>query len=264
MSPYRPVGPAPTPLPEHPRRVALDGAVNFRDLGGYRASDGRRVRSGHIYRSDDLARLTDSDVRILSDLDVRTLCDLRSVSEQAERPDRVSNEPAVRIHSIPITPYRADELVTDVRAGKLSVSEIRTRVREIYRQLALREVAKYATLFEALLLPAALPAVVHCTSGRDRTGFGVALVLVALGVPRATIVYDFAISDRFPRDLSFLLGDSVSPEIVATLTQAHPGYLAAAFDTIVATWGSEQDYLRDALGLTADRLARLRSLLLEP
>lgn len=242
----------------------MDGTVNFRDLGGYKTGDGRRLRSGRIYRSDDLAHLTDSDVQILCDLDVRTVCDLRSVPERAKRPDRVPDELAVRIHSIPITPYRADELVADVRAGKLTVSEIRTRIREIYRRFALREVANYRTLFEALLLPGALPAVVHCTSGRDRTGLGVALVLVALGVPRATIVYDFAISDHFPRDLSFLIGDSASPEIVAALTQAHPGYLAAAFDAIVATWGSEQDYLRDALGVTADHLTRLHSLLLEP
>jgi len=250
--------------PDDPRRVAMEGAVNFRDLGGYRTGDGRRVLRGRLFRSDDLSRLTDSDGRILSELGVRTVCDLRSESERVEMPDRVSDESAIRIHSIPITPHRADELVADVKAGKLSDSDVRTRVRDIYRRFALNEIAAYTSLFETLLLPGALPAVVHCTSGRDRTGLGAALVLVALGVPRPTIVYDFVASDRFVRDLTFLLGDAVSSDIVAALTQAHPSYLAAAFDAIGATWGSERDYLRDALGLTADRLALLRGLLLEP
>ena len=251
------------PLPEHPSRVAMDGAVNFRDLGGYRTADGRRVRRERIYRSDDLAHLTDSDMRVLAELDVRTICDLRSTSERAERPDRLPDESAVRLHAMPITPYRADKLISDVRTGNLSVLDIRTRVREIYRRFALEGIAAYTSLFETLLLPEALPTVVHCASGHDRTGLGAALVLVALGVPRATIVYDFVVSDRFPRDLTFLLGDKVSPEIVAALTHAHPSYLAAAFDAIAANWGSERDYLRDALGLTTSRLTLLRDHLLE-
>jgi protein-tyrosine phosphatase len=53
------------------RRVQLEGGVNFRDLGGYQAVDGRRVRWGQVFRSDNLGRLTDRDVTFLQTMGIR-------------------------------------------------------------------------------------------------------------------------------------------------------------------------------------------------
>jgi protein-tyrosine phosphatase len=104
---------------------------------------------------------------------------------------------------------------------------------------------------------------IHCTSGRDRTGFASAVLLMAMGVPRATIAEDYALSNQYRRDLTFQIGGSVQAEVMATLTNAHSDYLAASFQAIDEGWGSDAAYLRAALGLSEERRNRLQEKLLE-
>ncbi|MDB5970314.1 MAG: protein tyrosine/serine phosphatase [Hydrocarboniphaga sp.] len=244
------------------RCLPLSGAVNFRDLGGYVAADGRRVRWNQLFRSDSLAELSDADLQVLARVGLRTICDLRGEPERVHKPNRVLLTPPA-MHAIGFMPHRGDELLTETRTGAIGVGEIESRVREIYRRFVTEQSQAYSKLL-SLIEPAALPLLFHCTSGRDRTGFGSAVVLMALGVPRSTIEEDYALSNRYRRDLTFQIGGEVSAEVMATLTQAHPDYLAAAFAAIDEHYGTDTTYLRVGLGISAARQRELQALLLEP
>ena len=133
----------------------------------------------------------------------------------------------------------------------------------MYRQLPIDHADSYARLFRLLLAPGALPALIHCTSGKDRTGFGAALLLGLLGVPREDVVEDYLLTNRYRRDIDFLVGTRVSREVLDVVTSARAEYLDAAFEAIEARWGSLQQYGLHALQLTADDTATLQRLLLE-
>jgi protein-tyrosine phosphatase len=244
------------------RRLPLQGVVNFRDLGGYVMTDGRAVKWGQIFRSDALSELTDADLVVLGDLGLRTVCDLRAESERAHMPNRKlpGLEPAV--HRIGFMPFRGAELLADARAGVIATTEIESWVREIYRRFVMDQTENFARLL-AVLETATLPMLIHCTSGRDRTGFASAVILMALGATRLTISEDYLLSNRYRRDLTRHIGAPVDSEVMTTLTNAHPEYLAAAFKAIDDCWGSDAAYLREALGLSANRQSRLRERLLE-
>jgi protein-tyrosine phosphatase len=245
----------------HDRRVPLEGAVNFRDLGGYPTTDNRRVRWRLLYRSDSLAELTDLDLEAVSALGLRTLCDLRDTEERSVKPNR--RPPGeLGVHDIGFTPYGAATLYSGVR--RMTVQEIEGRVREVYRRFVTDHTQPFARLLDILTQPEALPAIMHCTSGRDRTGFAALVVLEALGVPRETIATDYMLSAEFRRDLRFQIGNDVAHAQVAALTEPSPSYLDAAYEAIDETWGSVDAFLAQGLGLTDDRRARLQELLLEP
>lgn len=249
-------------LPVRARRVSLQGVVNFRDLGGYATADGRLTRWGQIFRSDLLADLTDADLDVLSGIGLRTICDLRSDSERLSKPNRTLSGAVVKMHAIGFMPHRGDELLADTKAGKVLVPDIENRVREIYRRFVTDQCGTFAKLLE-LIDTQPLPMLIHCTSGRDRTGFASAVLLMVMGVPRPTIAEDYLLSNQYRRDLTFQIGGSVQPEVMATLTNAHPDYLAASFQAIDEGWGSDAAYLRAALGLSEGRRNRLQEKLLE-
>ena len=246
-----------------PRRIPLDGAVNFRDLGGYETADGRRLRWGRVFRSDSLAELSAADLSRLEGLGVRTVCDFRGEPEREHKPNRPLGA-AVTTHAIGFMPQGGDELLIAARDGSIDPTEIERRVQDIYRRFAVKHSASFAQLLELIASADALPLIYHCTSGRDRTGFASAMLLTALGVPRATIEADYALSNVYRRDLRFQVGDAVSADVMSALTQAHPDYLRAALNAIEAVHGSIETYLRDCLGVDDTRRARLREHLLEP
>lgn len=249
-----------TAIASERRRIPLDGAVNFRDIGGYATSDGRRLRWGRVFRSDSLAELSEGDVATVNALGLRTLCDLRGEPEREHRPNRPL---PVATHAIGFMPRLGDQLLAEARAGRIGVPEIEHTVRQIYRDFVTAQAATFSALLRTIADADALPLVFHCTSGRDRTGFASALLLLALGVPRATVEADYALSNAYRRDLTFQVGGAVAPEIMGALTQAHPSYLAAAFKTIDADWGSAERYLRDGLGLDEAMRSRLTTQLLD-
>lgn len=244
------------------RRLPLNGAVNFRDLGGYGTADGRRLRWGRVFRSDSLAELGEDDLAALQGLGLRTVCDLRGDPERAHKPNRALGD-GVTTHAIGFMPHGGEELLAGARDGSVGIAEIEVRVQDIYRRFVVEQSATFARLLRLIADTDALPLVFHCTSGRDRTGFATAMLLAALGVPRATIEADYALSNDYRRDLTFQVGGVVAAEVMAALTQAHPSYLATAFTTIDKQYGSVERYLRDALGLDDTTRARLEALLLE-
>src|SRR6516225_4954083 len=159
-----------TSLPFEPpiftRRVELSGAVNFRDLGGYRSTDGRQVRWRQLYRSDSLADLTDADLDVLSGIGLRSVCDLRHESERVKRPDKLPSGSPASLHQIGFFPHRAESLFKRLADKDISASEVEEFLCAAYRAFPIAQRVIYKGVLDILVADGALPALIHCTSGK--------------------------------------------------------------------------------------------------
>ena len=256
------------------RRLPLEGAKNFRDLGGYRTSDGRYVRWGLVYRSNHLVNLTARDSDYLRNLGIRLVCDVRSEAERARAPDHWSGN-APEFVSVPI----GSNLITSPTADDLKrrVAAINAHTKDSVRAYAYA--VQYAGQYGKILQRISagdLPVVEHCTAGKDRTGVFSAILLTALGVPRRAVVQDYLLSNQFllapdaiqstAADLQLAFGLPELPDLstVKTIMTARPETLEGALDKIDETYGSFANYLRDAVKLPDSDLVRIRQRLLEP
>ncbi len=169
------------------RTLEFEGCVNFRDLGGYATTDGRQVAWRRLFRADGLNKLTDADRSQLRDLGLTTVIDLRTLDEAAQRGSFPVDDVPVRYVGLPLTDVLpATEDLPDWKEAAYVASRYGAMVSE-----------GGPVLTEAVQVLASgdsLPAVMHCSAGKDRTGVLSALVLGFLGVPDATIVEDYALS----------------------------------------------------------------------
>ncbi|MES2681957.1 MAG: tyrosine-protein phosphatase [Pseudomonadota bacterium] len=254
----------------------LAAAPNFRDLGGLPTVDGRRLRAGCLYRSGALDELEPDDLAALGRLGIGFCLDLRSTGERRKHPSRWPE------HAVPRT--LAIEVATDIRALDRAAAQALIErpdahgaaqlMRAVYRQLP----QSCAPVLQALirtLVEGSLPptTVIHCTAGKDRTGFVVALLLTALGVTRADIEADYLETNRhydagrqdtkIAAILQEMFGVHLSTEGLQAITAARLDYLAAAFDSLDASWGGTARYLQECVGLDAASRCALREALLE-
>jgi protein-tyrosine phosphatase len=170
------------------RQVIFEGCENFRDLGGYRTSDGRSVRWRRLYRSGHLSSLTDTDVHLARSLGLSTVIDLRTEREtKQDGPCALAQDVA---NFRPIDIFR-----TLPRGWALDCENWGERFVVMLRDAGVQESLKSA--FDVLALEGGLPAVFHCTQGKDRTGLLAALLLGSLGVVDEEIAEDYALSMDF-------------------------------------------------------------------
>ena len=188
-----------------PRALSLQGASNVRDLGGWPTQAGGRVRFGLVFRAASLSGLTDEDIVALTEIGLRTVCDLRGDAEQQQAPSRMSG---VTTHALSIEPsLGASVREVALRPGATG-DDVMALLRRAYTAYALDWSHCYRRLFDLLLQGDASPLLFHCTAGKDRTGFGAALVLTALGVDEELVLEDYLATNRLWR---------VDPDIAATM-----------------------------------------------
>jgi protein-tyrosine phosphatase len=244
-----------------PHVVSLRGGSNFRDLGGYRTSDGRRVRRGVVFRSAHLGNLTSEDCGALSRIGVRTIVDLRGVNEAAETPHRIDGV-ACRVVGAPIEPGVGDKIRAAVADGTASPYLMMQFLTDHYRDYPRRCAPGFRTLFTTLVEDRHRPLVFHCTAGKDRTGFASALLLSLLGVPWATVVEDYLRTNelwtghlgRYPE---------LDIDTRAAIIEARTPYLEAAFEVVRADFGGPEAFAERALDLDPNAVERLKADLLE-
>ncbi len=259
------------------RHVVLDGAVNVRDIGGYRSSYGLEVTRGRLFRGDSLSQLTDSDTERLDRLGLRTVIDFRTPGELllggagrlpygiefASLPVSGGDLGAVyeliaggdhRRQHRELGEGRAAELMVDINRGFVADA----RQREAFGA-ALRLVCS----------PGRLPLLYHCTSGKDRAGWMTAIVLTALGVPRELVLRDYLLSNDFHRTgytkLRFDLvktGIVADAELLLPILEQSATYLSAAFEEADRRYGSFGRFLTEGLDVTEAMLSELRRALL--
>jgi protein-tyrosine phosphatase len=226
------------------RHLNLEGASNFRDLGGYPTVDGRTVRWRLIFRSNHLGHLTPADIDIVRSLGVRSAFDFRGLDERTAAACGVED---ITVHPLPIEPSVVATLRALLAAGALSADSARETMRESYRNYVRQNTHSFRALF-AHLLDDRAPLVIHCTAGKDRTGFACALLLHALGVPDDAIAEDYLLTNRFyRRDPS--AGTDLPDDVRQAIGSVDPSFLAAGFDAISTDYGDLESYFSDGLGL---------------
>lgn len=247
-----------------PIAVTLERASNLRDLGGWPTRDGRRVRTGLIFRAPALLGLSASDRATIQALGLRTAVDFRGVEERNNNPVALDG---VRHDFQPIEPSVGaslrDIVLTGQASGHVSVQDMLDLLTEAYRAYALSSFPRYRALFRHLLTEELLPLVFHCSAGKDRTGFGAALLLTALGVAWEHVLADYLATNRLWRREIARNFDLPEPVKDALLSVQEP-LLVAAFDAATREYGSIDAYLETAIGLDASARARLADRFLEP
>jgi len=240
------------------RLIALEGAVNFRDLGGYATEDGLRTRWRVLFRADGLSELTETDLEVMRELGIRTVVDLRSGQEVEQSRFNVEAHP-VTFHHYPFIKALPNAEDFARAPGFLGTQ---------YTEMLDEATPQIIGALSALAAPDARPAVFHCTAGKDRTGLLSALVLSLLGVPEETVIADYALSDAAMSRLRAKLikkypdGGSVIADS-DVLFSADPANMVALFAHLRNRYGTVAEYAVQ-VGVPAGVVERLRESLLEP
>ena len=246
------------------RVVPLEGAGNFRDLGGYVTEDGRRVVWGKLFRSNTLSGLTTADYRTLDGIGVRVVCDLRTVDERRRQPTVWQG---ARPQFDESSKERND--MGGFARGESDPVKVRSAMIGFYRRAIDNYADEYRGMFQHLLA-GETPLIVHCSGGKDRTGVGSALILAALGVPRDTIVTDYAMThtlfvsrqaqtqDTKP-DPNVAMLAKRPPQVAEALAASDPPYIEAALDQTATEYGSLDAYLEKRLGVGPAQRAQLQA-----
>jgi protein-tyrosine phosphatase len=254
------------------RRLQFSGAMNFRDLGGYPTLDGRTVRWGRLYRSDYLKKTTKSDLAHLADLHIARMIDFRADAEREKKPDRLPADSGIQLVALPILDSSTKVgLVSRLQFVKDSsgIDPIKSML-QTYTELATRFTPQMSRFIHELISVNGQPVLFHCTAGKDRTGFGAALILRILGVPPGVVMEDYLLSNRYRiygyRRILFvlrLIRGKKFTTIVKGFLEVQPAYLSAAFEAIEREHGSFENYLLKGLGLTGQDIDLLRDIYLE-
>lgn len=253
--------------------IEVASVPNFRDLGGYATADGRVVRSGVLYRSTALARLSDADLPTVDALGLRTVFDLRTEAERESRPDRLPNGATLVVCDVmagreDATPAQLGALLDDPAQAKELIGDGKSEefMRAAYRQIVTTPAAHeaYRQLFTSLLDDGVPPALFHCTTGKDRTGWAAASTLLLLGVSADDVMADYLLTNRYLLPALKFVFDRFEtaggdPELLRPVLGVEASYLQTGLDELEAEFGTIEDYFATALGIDAAAQAELRA-----
>lgn len=240
------------------RLVHVQGAVNFRDLGGYPTADGHIVKWGKLYRSADISRLSDADLDTLKTRHVHTVIDFRGTAESQKAPDRLLPQT-----DYTLCPAGSDSLPDPKKMAQLIVKDsVLTGIYGSTRYLG----ARYRPFFQKLIaLPGDQALLFHCTGGRDRTGIGAALLLYALGVPKEKIYEDFTASNVYLQGMTsqwaapMAKAAQVDESVIRERLRLRPELLEATFNAIRKDYGSMERFYEQELGMGPKELKKLKA-----
>lgn len=254
------------------RLLPLEGGRNFRDLGGWRAADGRQVKWGKIYRSGVMANLTMGDLEYLKALGIQVICDLRNPQERTSEPNPFLKTPGPKIVA---TDY-------DMSASMAALTRMKTRedalqgFAEAYVGFLDMLTPHYTDMFARLVANEG-PLAFNCSAGKDRTGMASALILSVLGASRATVLQDYALTEVYTppsyyAKLAQAGGGSSSvtaqqmqalaklpPEVLQVIMGSDPEVMRRALAIIDAKHGGPVALTKSRFGLTDQKIASLKA-----
>jgi protein-tyrosine phosphatase len=245
------------------RRLPINGTFNVRDVGGYPTQGGGSIKWRTLLRADALHAVDDDGRAQFSTLGLRTAIDLREGDERTSAPSRLSE--GVHLVEIPLFTYAAPGELTSMALQDRSSFR---SLEEIYEALIATRGPVLVEVIRQLVAPGALPALIHCTAGKDRTGVVIALVLAALQVPDEVIAIDYAatsifLGEDFRRAYSERSAASgYDGERLAKMLACAPELILKTLQEIRAEYGDIAAYLEHH-GLTSAELATLRLALIE-
>ena len=251
------------------RLVALEGALNCRDLGGYATADGRVTRWGRVYRSDGLDQLTDADLDLIAELGIRLVIDFRIDREVDLAPSRLPDHPDLRRQRLPIGDDVAGTTVIErIQSGEIT-SYNAEQVAATYEKILEQAAAEFGTALIHAADAVNHPMMFHCTAGKDRTGLMAMLLLGALRVPDDEITRDYELTTHYRSRKRLVIlrpqleAAGVDVDAVLPFLTAQAPVMAATIEALCRRHGSIEDYLTGPAGLSGKTLADLRAHLTE-
>jgi protein-tyrosine phosphatase len=245
------------------RFIPIPGTLNFRDFGGYKTSNGGQVRKGLLFRCGALNQVPDHAFDQFADLDIGVICDLRRDEELewSPTPDHKPFDCQVRI---PIDPGSSTQLRESFENPDHTYEDRILFMKEITREIARDHVAEYTQLFTALM-NVNNGFLLHCSAGKDRTGFGAAMILFALDVSEEDIFDDYLLTnssidliERMRPMFQDRYEDRVDEASLKVTSGVREEYLRAAIDELTTIHGSVTGYL-EAVGIDDYARAELKS-----
>jgi len=245
------------------RHVKLKGASNFRDLGGYETVDGKKLKRGLIYRSDNLSYLSEEDIKKINEIGIKTVCDFRSDIELDELPSPFSEKTLPELKHIPIKTLGTKDLRELSIREDVTSEEMAKEMQHHYVLYVHQHKKKYRD-FINLVAFGEIPLVFHCFAGKDRTGFGALLYLGLLGVKKEIIIDDYLLTNKFFKG-PIVNEDwrDTSSERLKPLFEARVDYINAAFSEIYSSYNSIEDFVIKELEINSKTLDLLKSRILE-
>jgi protein-tyrosine phosphatase len=256
-----------------PPAQQFECVANFRDLAGHTTSDGRRVRPGQLFRSGHLAHATDSDLGQLERLGLCRIFDFRTESDiEIDGCDRV---PAGAEHvRLPMPdPAMGEGIRFLIRESEPEAMERvfgNGRASELMRRSAaglVRErMEPYAVFLQELARPTSVPALFHCSAGKDRAGWAGTVVLLALGVEEEQVIEQYLLSNRETERIRERFETTEAADwigLLRPLLEVRIEYIEASFEAVETEWGSFDCYLHEGLGISRAQREQLRKNLLE-
>jgi protein-tyrosine phosphatase len=258
--------------------LGIASVPNLRDLSGYKTSDGKTVARGLTYRSNQLSGIKPDDMNKLAELNFKAIYDLRTAKEREKRPDELP--PGVNYVWLDVLaespqagPAHVEELMKDPKKANaaLGSGKAEAAFRQGYREFVSLPSAKkeFRKLFLVLGDKNQLPAVFHCTTGKDRTGWAAAALLTLLGVPKGKVYEDYLRSNdyiipAYQKVIDGFVAAGGDPTIPAAILGVKKEYLDAAFDEMQKKYGSIEKYFSEGLGIDAAKQKVLLDFYLSP
>jgi protein-tyrosine phosphatase len=256
--------------------LGITSIPNLRDLGGYRTNDGATVARGLVYRSNQLSGIPQDDMDKLARLGLKVAFDLRTATEREARPEELPPDASYVVLDVLADapgagPAMLERLMTNPQEANAALGDgkVEAGFQESYRQFVSLPSAQreFRRLFLALGEREQLPALFHCTTGKDRTGWAAAAFLTLLGVPRDRVVEDYMLSNDFILPAYRQVTDGFvaaggEERIPLAILGVKQEYLDAAFAEMEARYGTIENYFSEALGIDAARQQAIRDLYL--
>ena len=259
---------------QQPRNfINVEGSINLRDFGGYRTKNGKTVKKGMLFRCGTMADIPKRAFSDFASLDVGVICDLRSQEETESSPTPAGDPFLCRVH-IPIWPGSStqfQETISGQNNGP-SPEQFASFMESITREIARDHVQAYTQLMKELL-STDRGFLLHCSAGKDRTGFGAAIILTLLGVAQDLVMHDYLVSNEsselFERMRSRMIQSlkdqgmegTIDEQVIKIMSGVRARYLLSAFDEIDTSFGGMEGYLEE-LGVSSSHQKQLSKRLL--
>lgn len=252
--------------------IDLEGTFNFRDFGGYKTKDNRRVVKGKLYRSDALNNLTEQDLEEVKKLNISTIIDYRNEEERINNENK-EIEGARTVYIEPIADIAALAASDDNK--KIEVFNENNITAKLAKHLMIEQNKAFVCsdkskevfrkMFDILLNDEETAIVQHCRGGKDRTGYGVALIQLLLGVSREDVMKDYMLTNVHKKEknetsLKELMDETNNPDLVQAVRyfkEADPSFLETALD-LIEEYGGIEKYVREELNMTDEMIETLK------
>lgn len=256
-----------------PSDQKFERVANFRDMGGHTTPDGRRLAPGRLLRAGHLADASDADVARLEGYGLRRVFDFRTAADIAqEGKDRLPSSAENILLPMPDPAKGADirELMigttVDDLHGIFGEGKAESMMIESAAGLVRERREPYSLFLKALARPGHVPALFHCSAGKDRAGWAGSVVLLSLGVPEDQVIEQYLLSNRAGDEIiarQAEAGNSFWHEALAPLVGVREEYIQSSLNAVAEDWGDFDNYLHNGLGVTTEEREALRKNLLE-